>query len=237
MIIGTISLYDPADIPETDKFIYLLEAKHVNPGKRFPRKVKTFSVGYFESLEAAESYLKEYCLAGKRGEEWDKSLHHFEIEKMPLNSELGVSLGYWIYLKNGSLFRAYPDVDAPFLGAKESDRKFSEKEIVEVMVYSKLELAIVVSLPSTPEEMEQRKRRAVEKFNYRSYEYDFSDYIFHVVFYKKGITAENIKATDNERLYDHYHGLNIFPLSSPILLEQKKILEDLYEMYRSPREK
>lgn len=71
-------------------------------------------------------------------------------------------LGYWIYLKNGNLFQEYPDVEAPFLGVKESGRKFREKEIVELMAYGKLELAIIISYPLTPEEIEYRKKRPLK---------------------------------------------------------------------------
>lgn len=128
-------------------------------------------------------------------------------------------LGYWIYLKNGNLFQEYPDVEAPFLGVKESGRKFREKEIVELMAYGKLELAIIISYPLTPEEIEYRKKRAIEKFNF-AHENGFTDYFFFAIIYKDGVTAENIKETNHE--YDYNHGLNIFPLSYPVSSEQKK---------------
>jgi hypothetical protein len=236
MRVGTISFYDSIELPGTDKFVYSLLAFHVKPGKKFPRKVKKLKVGYFESYELVVGYLNEYCLQGKRGKVWDKSLHHFEVEKLPLNSELRSPLGYWIYLRNGSLFQAYPDIEAPFLGIKERDRKFQEKEIVELMTSDKLELAIIASVPRTPEEIDQRKRRSVEKYNL-SYENDFTDYFFYTICYKNGVTAENIIATNNEYLYDYTHGLNIFPLGSSLSSEQENTLEDLYHLYHNLADK
>jgi hypothetical protein len=220
----TIPTYGPINSPEADQFVYLLTASIMEPDEQYPKKIRGMRLGFFDSLEKAENYLREFCVLGKRDEDWDEELHHLEIEKISLNTEMETDLGTWIYHRDGTLFQACPDTEAPFPGVNPTDLKFRKKEIVEIIEYGKLQLAIIVTTPLTCEEMQRRGGEG-----------DFhTGFIYNTITYEKGITPENIIEKRGEHFYEHTNGLDIFPVSNPLSTDQSKVMEKLYELYYTP---
>ena len=193
---------------------------------------KNRMIGYFESVDKAEYYLQHYCLLESRGEDWDKDLHHFRIEKLSLNTELVTGLGYWVYKKDGSLFQHYPGITAPFLEVSSGDLKFQKKEIVEVLSKGRLELAIIVTTPPPPAYVERLKEYSKTYLKGESpFNLDISDYIYNTISYQRGVSPENIVEKRSQHYYDHTSFLDIFPAPESISTEQQLVLESLYEYY------
>ena len=167
------------------KTIYELQQISVG-GQRYPkRRMHLQRIGIFDSLKDAEGCMRLYIQDEKTrlqswGRDYSKECLGYLINSQQILQKELPDFNYhplWLsYDANGeandhSLANVYGD----FYGRPLEDIRFQEGDIVEVVGYDEVELAIVEMLPPTPERFEELKQRWREKNYDRPFKMDERD--------------------------------------------------------------
>ena len=185
-------------------------------GQRYPkREMHLNRIGLFDSLKNAEESMRLYIQAEK---EKYKSWGHDDYKKeclgyliscqQVLHREL-LDFSYhpkwWSYNADGEANdHSLANVHGDFYGRPIEEIRFQVGDIVEVLGYNCVELAIVGMLPPTPERYEELRQRWLEKHHDGSSLMDESDDCYLVYTIGEGDTHQHIEC------------YKVFPPSKPV---------------------
>lgn len=208
------------------KIVYELQQISVW-GQRYPKRKMHFNrIGLFDSLKNAEETMRLYIQAEKeKYKDWghddykkeclgyligsQQVLHH-ELPDFSYHSK------WWSYNADGEANdHSLATESGEFYGRPVEDIRFQVGDIVEVLGYDCVELAIVGMLPPTPERYEELKQRWLEKHDDYSSLMDESDDCYLVYIIGEGDTHQHIEC------------YKVFPPSKPVSQKMKQFLNVL----------